>query len=170
LASAGYHAVERTASLKDTLFVTLYPLTVHLNEFTLHEMTQFQKDSAELATTYKKELDKRPIKPKVKMDGGLSVSGLIGAPVQRMSRSYKQNKKFREAFQKDMEQRFIDTRYKPELVTSLTGMKGDSLVQFMNTHPMDYTFARTASDLEVKIWIRESYKAYLDGKQPAAKE
>jgi hypothetical protein len=31
----------------------------------------------------------------------------------------------------------------------------------MNTYPMDYEFARTATDLELKMWIRHNYKDYL---------
>jgi hypothetical protein len=60
-----------------------------------------------------------------------------------------------------MEQKFIDTRYTPELVTKLTGYTGDTMILFMNTYPMDYSFARAASDLELKMWIRNNYKEHM---------
>lgn len=162
---AGYHTLERLAANTDTMHIVLLPISVQLPEYTLHELTPFQRDSIEMATLYEKELNKKKITPKITADGGLVVSGLIGAPVQRMSRSYKQNKKFKAAFKKDMEQKFIDTRYKPELVTSLTGLTGDSLISFMNSHPMDYSFARAATDLEIKAWIRETFHEFLSPKK-----
>ena len=157
----GYHNIERMASLSDTIHIELLPITVNLPEYTLHELTQFQKDSIEMEALYHKELTTKPIKTGFSSANGGGFTGLIGGPVQRMSKSYKQNKKFKETFRKDIEQKFIDTKYKPELVTSLTGLKGDSLVVFMNTHPMDYSFARAATDLEIKAWIRDSYKEYI---------
>jgi len=158
----GYHTVQRLATLGTLLQVELLPLSVQMQEYVLHPgYTPFQKDSAEMAELYSTELNKKAIKPKVSMDGGLTVSGLIGAPVQRMSKSYKRNKKFKEHFKKDMEQKFIDSRYKPELVTALTGFSGDTLATFMNTYPMEYSFARAATDLEIKMWVRNNYREYL---------
>ena len=156
----GYHTIERLAIVSDTLHVEMLPLTVQLPAYTLHELSQFQKDSTEMATLYSSELNKQKINPKVSMNGGLAVSGLISAPAQRLSRSYKQNKKFKAAYKKDMEQKYIDTRYKPDLVTTLTGLTGDDLLFFMNSNPMDYAFARSATDLEVKAWIRDNYRIY----------
>jgi len=31
----------------------------------------------------------------------------------------------------------------------------------MNTYPMEYDFARRGTDLEMKMWIRDNYKAYM---------
>jgi len=166
----GYHTLEKTATSSLEMGVELLPISVNLPEYTVHELTKFQKDSIELATTYAKELNQKAVKPGFSSANGGGFTGLIGAPVQRMSRSYKQNKKFKEAYRKDMEQRFIDTRYKPELVTSLTGLTGDSLISFINSHPMDYAFARSATDLEIKAWIRDSYKDYLARSGSATKQ
>ncbi len=156
----GYHPIQKTATSYAGMGVSLLPISMRLPEYTVHELTQFQKDSVEMTNLYSQELNRKTIKPKVSTDGGLVVSGLIGAPVQRMSKSYKRNKKFKETFKKDMEQKFIDSRYKPDLVTTLTGLTGDSLLRFMNKYPMEYAYARSVSDLELKAWIRDNYKEY----------
>ncbi len=164
----GYHTIQRLATTDSVLTISMFPLSVALQEYILHpDYTPYQKDSAEMAARYSTELNKKPIKVSFNPANGGGFSGLIGAPVQKMSKSYKQNKKFKENYKKDQEQKFIDTRYTPELTSALTGFAGDSLAIFMNTYPMEYKFARTATDLELKMWIRQNYKDYLKPKKPA---
>ncbi len=163
----GYHTIQRLAATDSVLTVSMFPLSVSLQEYILHpDYTPYQKDSAEMATRYSTELNKKPIKIGFNSANGGGFSGLIGAPVQKMSKSYKLNKKFQENYKKDQEQKYIDTRYTPELTTALTGYAGDSLAIFMNTYPMEYKFARSATDLEIKMWIRQNYKDYLKPKKP----
>jgi hypothetical protein len=59
-----------------------------------------------------------------------------------------------------MEQKYVDTRYTASLVNKLTGLSGDTLATFMNTYPMEYEYARHATDLELKAWVRDNYKDY----------
>jgi len=146
------------------LLVELFPLNVKLEEYILHDYTPYQRDSAEMAERYSKELNTQRMKPGYSSANGGGFSDIIGSAVQKMSKSYKKNKAFKETFKKDIEQKYIDTRYKPELVFSLTHLTGDTLAIFMNTYPMDYDFARAATDLEIKMWIRNNYKEYLHKK------
>ena len=165
----GYHTVQRLATTDSVLHTGLFPLSVKLQEYILHpDYTPYQKDSAEMAIRYSTELSKTAIKPGFSTANGGGFTGIIGSAVQKVSRSYKQNKKFKKNFQQDLEQKYIDTRYTPVLVTALTGFAGDTLAVFMNTYPMEYKFARTASDLELKMWIRNNYKEYLKSQNVAA--
>lgn len=160
----GYHASQKLTPVSSgvaEMKIEMLPLSVQLKEYVFHDYSPYQKDSAALADMYSTELTKKPIKPKIEFNGGIAVDGLIGAAVQRMSKSYKKNKAFKAAFKKDEEQKFIDTRYTPVLVTKLTGLTTDTLALFMNAYPMDYDFARAATDLELKGWIRNNYKEYL---------
>lgn len=157
----GYYSVIKPASPGTMIVVTLKPLSVQLEEHIVHDLTPFQRDSIEMTTLYSKELNKKPIKTGFSSANGGGFTGLIGGPVQKMSRSYKKNKKFKENFRKDLEQRYIDTRYTPALTTEITGFTGDSLAIFMNSYPMEYNFARSGTDLELKMWIRDNYKEYL---------
>ena len=158
----GYHTVQRLASTDSVLRIPMFPLSVRLQEYVLHpEYTPYQKDSAEMAMLYSDQLNAKPIKPGFSSANGGGFTGLIGGAVQKISRSYKQKKKFQKNFQNDEQQKYIDTRYTPQLVTTLTGFTGDTLATFMNTYPMEYRFARSATDLEMKMWIRDNYKEYL---------
>ena len=161
----GYHTVEQFPEPGDSLHIELLRISVHLPVYIVRQQTQFEKDSTEMAERYKTEIDRRPTIPKVYFGTGVGVDGLISSLAEKFNKNYKDNKKFRAAYKNDVEQKFIDTRYRPELVTSLTGLKGDSLIMFMNYHPMDYLFARVATDLEIKAWIRSTYKDYIKNKK-----
>jgi carboxypeptidase-like protein len=163
---SGYHPVLKPANPYEMLLTELLPLNVDLQEHVVHNLTPFQKDSIEMTTMYSKELNTKPVKIGFSSANGGGVTGLIGAPVKKMSRSYKRNKKFKENFKQDMEQKYIDTRYTPSLVASITRFTGDSVFVFINSYPMEYNFARTATDLELKMWIRNNYKEYIKSQTP----
>ncbi len=143
--------------------VGMQPQNYELDEYTIHaNYTPFQIDSMKRRREYAKELDKQPVKIKGSTTGnGVGVDGLIGALVQKGSKSEKKRKQFVKEFQQAEQDRFIDTRYTRELVSILTGFTGDTLAVFMNAYPMDYSFARTAPDLELKMWIRYNYREYI---------
>lgn len=156
----GYRTMEVHATPGTDLNIAMQPLSVKLKEFIFKEYTPFQKDSIALSTLYSSELNTRPAKIGFSLANGGGITGLIGAPIKKMSKSYKQNKRFKEHFKSDMEQRYIDTKYTTVLVNALTSFTGDTLAIFMNIYPMDYGFARTATDLELKMWIRSNYKDF----------
>ncbi len=158
---SGYHIILLEAIAGNETIAELWPITYKLPVYTVPNLTPYQRDSIEMATLYNKELNKKPVKPSISFDNGIVVSGLIGSAVQKMSRSYKNSKRFKKNFKNDAEQKFIDTRYTPALVGSLTGLTGDTLALFINTHPMEYKFARLATDLELKAWVRDVFKDYL---------
>jgi hypothetical protein len=161
----GYHTIQRLATPGTYMPVDMLPLSVLMKEYILHpDYTPFQRDSADIANTYSKELNTRRIKPGFSTADGGGFTGLIGSAVQKMSKSYKKNKVFKETVKKDLEQKFIDTRYTQGLVSALTGFNGDTLALFMNFYPMEYDFARTATDLELKMWIRSNAKQYMHRK------
>jgi len=41
------------------------------------------------------------------------------------------------------------------------------MAEFMNQYPMDYDYARAASDLEIKMWIKYNYQDYLKKGKPS---
>lgn len=110
---------------------------------------------------YSHELNIPPASVGYSSANGGGFTGLIGTPLKKLSKSYKQNQRFKANFKNGIEQKYIDTRYTQSLVTALTGFAGDTLAYFMNSYPMEYSFARAATDLELKMWIRNNYKDYL---------
>ncbi|GBL35256.1 hypothetical protein EMGBS15_08510 [Filimonas sp.] len=43
----------------------------------------------------------------------------------------------------------------------MTQLEGDDLASFMNQYPMDYEYARVATELEIKMWIKYNFQDYL---------
>ena len=84
----------------------------------------------------------------------------MSAIAEKFSRRAKTIYRFQKTFEAGEIEKFIDTRYYPDIVTALTGLTGDSIGHFMYACPMPYDFARAATDLEVKMWIRSNYKQW----------
>lgn len=90
-----------------------------------------------------------------------SVMSPFSLLADRLSHKSRQRYQFQKNFYKWEGEKFIDTRYTPELVASLTGLTGDTIGYFMNANPMPFDYARAATDLELKMWIRYNYKQWL---------
>lgn len=137
-----------------TMNIGLERKEYELEEFYVRpgHLTQYQLDSTERATIYKIPLQRRPPSP---------IMSPVSAIAEQFSRKAKRTYQFQKDFARIETEKFIDTRYTPELVTSLTGLTGDSIGYFMYAYPMHYDYARTASNLEMKMWIRANYKEWL---------
>lgn len=116
------------------------------------DYTKYQIDSIDKVTTYRAFLSRTKSNP-------------VGSPVsfvaEKLNKRTKQIFRFQRNYWKWEDERFIDTRYTPELVAEMTGLQGDSIGHFMNAYPMEYDYARAATDLEMKMWIRFHYKEWI---------
>lgn len=124
-----------------------------LNEviITQRYKTKYQKDSAERHSEQSRVLARQ------KSNIGSPVSFLA----ERLSRKQRAIFKFQKTFGTLEEQQFTDSRYTPELVASLTNLGGDTLAHFMNSYPMPYDYARAATALELKMWIKYNFRDFL---------
>lgn len=113
--------------------------------------TQYQLDSARRADIYKDVFEYEQEK---------SAFSPISSIYQKFSKKHKNTRKFKNQIVNMEEQNFIDSRYTRELVMILTKLKEEDAQSFMNAYPMEYMFARTASDLEIKMWIKYNYQEY----------
>lgn len=125
-----------------------------LKEFTVRtkNYTQYQIDSLQRKSTYQRAL--------ARQKGG-SISSPVTLLAEKISHKSKDIYKFQKEFNYWEGQRFIDSRYTADLVNALTNLSGDTLAHFMNAYPMPYDYARTASDLEIKMWIRTNFKEWM---------
>ncbi len=162
----GYKTVERVkpnSVIVASLNIAMAQSAFQLQEFKVHSrnLTQYQVDSAERRAVYHSELARQHPSP---------VMSPFSALAEKFNKKAKRTYKFQADYEQRDLQRFIDTRYTPDLVSSLTHFTDDTLGYFMNTYPMPYDFARSASDLEMKMWIRSNYKAWLKKDSLAAKK
>jgi hypothetical protein len=145
-------------NLKDLkIYMTLK--TTKLKPVTIKRgLTKYQKDSINRAQIYQDAIEYRQQK---------SVFSPITSIYQKFSKKYKNIRKFQDQIELNEKQKFIDTRYTPELVATLTPLKDDELAAFMNEYPMEFEYARAATELEIKMWIKFNYQDFVSkGKPP----
>jgi hypothetical protein len=153
----GYKTVQRT--MPPTLNIAnirieMIPLNVELDELVIRPgMTDYQIDSAERRSTYSRVLARQKV---------ISIMSPVSLIADMISKKSKRAYAFQKSFYYWENQLFIDSRYTPELVSKMTGLHGDTLAHFMNTYPMPVDYARTATELELKMWIRYNYKLWMN--------
>lgn len=138
-------------------------ITLVKKAFTLDEvvigpqLSPYQIDSLKRRQLYKSALGRG--------FASSSVLGSVFSPVsalaEQFSKESKQAKRFQQNYGKWEAQRFVDNRYSFEEVQKLTGLGGDTLAAFINAYPMALDYARTATDLEVKMWIKFNYREWI---------
>ncbi len=134
------------------MHIDLFRLSYQLDEFVYKPMyTPYQLDSMERVSTYQRALARQRVR---------SVMSPVTLLADKVSKKSKQIYRFQKSFGYWEDIKFIESRYSQELVAQMTGLRGDTLAYFMNAHPMPYDYARVASELELKMWIRERYKVW----------
>jgi len=137
----------------------MIPTTVHLKEANVVGLTKYQQDSLSMYSTFDHELQK-PVLPPPKFVG-LGCAGCVGWIADKLTGNSKRQKKWKKNFEENEHRHFIDSRYTITIVANLTPLRDtDSIAHFMQAYPMEYQFARQASDLEMKAWIRTNYREY----------
>jgi hypothetical protein len=178
---AGYYSIQ--VSTGDTLvfshtsyktFIELVPFSIGkryksilmrqqlygLKETTVTSLTKYQEDSIQNREEFKQPLRQKPGEVHMAYGFGIASEGLISDLVGNLTGYNQRQKRFKKAFRAEEQEKFIDTRYTFRLVQQLTGLRGDSAALFMNAYPMSYDFARAATDLEIKMWIKYNYREY----------
>lgn len=152
----GYKHMQRLVTsdmLSGTLKIALTPFRYELDELVVRpNYTPYQLDSLHRRSVYQRTLAWQRTS---------SVMSPVSFIADRLSSKSKQRYKFQQNYFKWEDEKFIDSRYTPALVTQLTGLTGDSLGYFMNAYPMAYDYARAATELELKMWIRFHYREWL---------
>jgi hypothetical protein len=120
------------------------------------QATEYQIDSAHRATIYEDVFDYKQSK---------SAMSPITSVYQIFSKKHKDIRHFQEQIVDMEKQKFIDTRYTIPLVCTLTKLPESDAELFMKEYPMDYDYARGASELEIKMWIKYNYAEYLKKKK-----
>lgn len=153
----GYKSVEKLKPV--SVLIATQNITMQRREYELDEvflrpdkLTQYQKDSIERRVIYRAVME-RPV-PSPVMNPVSAIAEHFSAKVQRL-------KRFQGEFTWWERQKFVDNRYTADVVRSVTELKDDSTINaFIAAFPMPYDYARVATNLEMKMWIRDNYKEW----------
>lgn len=131
--------------------IYLSPESDMLETFVVNNLTPYQRDSLARRNLYNAPLNREWV------SGGRAVFSPMTALAQQFSRKAKQRRRFQLNYNDWENQKFIESRYTPELVATVVPLRGDTLISFINNYPIAADFARAATDLELKMWIRYNY-------------
>ena len=131
--------------------IYLSPEAKMLETFEVNPLTPYQRDSLARRNLYNAPLSREWV------SGGRAVFSPMTALAQQFSRKAKQRRRFQLNYHDWENQKFIESRYTPELVATVVPLRGDTLIAFINNYPIAADFARAATDLELKMWIRYNY-------------
>jgi hypothetical protein len=79
-------------------------------------------------------------------------SQLIRAITYKHSREYR----FKKVLIRDEHNRYIDSRFSDDLVTALTGLKDDSLLNFMDKYRPGINQLKKMTDYDIRVYIKAS--------------
>lgn len=131
--------------------IYLSPAADMLQTFEVNTLSPYQRDSLARRNLYNAPLSREWV------SGGRAVFSPMTALAQQFSRKAKQRRRFQLNYNDWENQRFIESRYTTEFVATVVPLRGDTLISFINTYPIAADFARAATDLELKMWIRYNY-------------
>lgn len=94
---------------------------------------------------------------------GLNISNLYNL----LSREGRNARQLQRIIERDYREAMIDYRYNPSLVSSVTGLSGEKLTDFIQQYRPGYDFAIEANDYELIAYIKSCYRQYLQN--PAAR-
>ena len=128
---------------------------IELPEFDLQARGKdWKKDSARYYELYKNAIEF----PRLE---GLDV---IRHPFSALSKRNRQIWAFQKEFNFWEQQKFIDYTFNEKLVTSLTGLAGDSLQRYMRQYRPSYQQLRTMNEYTFYSYVKESVEVYRHGR------
>lgn len=131
--------------------ITMQEGPIELPEYERYDRTRdFVKDSIRYHELYKTSLDF----PKLT---GLDV---VRHPFSAMSRQNQRKWAFQDEFRRNEQQRYIDYTFNEKLITTLTGLKGDSLVTYMRMYRPSYDWLRGMTEYNFYSYVKKTVSGY----------
>jgi hypothetical protein len=149
-----------------TVHIELEPVVIALKEVTIHSNrdADFKRDSIENRVAYAKQFN---YKGPTVMDAftgnpnkgpgelvSINPLILIAAFTKKSTPEYKFNK----ILLRDEEAEYVDRKFNRGIVSSITGLKGDTLSAFLVNYRPTYQFAKKATDYDMEVYIKDCLK------------
>ena len=163
--SVGY--VADTVTVTASMLTADFPVYLDIRAQTLKavrvgEFSNYQLDSMDRRKEYSWVYDhyNTPLTEHNRQGDGVGVTLNI---FRNASSKEKQREKLEKRLAKEEEEFYVDSRYNKDLVTKITRLRGDSLVQFMQKYRPSYDYCRRAANVDILVYINDSYKQYMKG-------
>jgi hypothetical protein len=162
--SVGYKAdtITITASLLTAAYqVYLDIRPQELQAVRVGEFNNYQLDSMDRKKEYAWVYDHDNTPHVAKDRQGADGVGITMNIFRKSSEKEKQRIHLEKRLAKEEEDYYVDYRYNVSYVTKITHLKGDSLKQFMQKYRPSYEYCRKAANVDILVYINDSYKQYM---------
>jgi len=162
--SVGYRP--DTITVTASLLTAAYPVYLDIRPQELQavrvgEYNNYQLDSMDRRKEYAWVYD-HDNTPHVARDRqGADGVGVTLNIFRNSSSAAKQRIHLEKRLQKEEEDYYVDYRYNESYVTKITHLKGDSLKEFMRKYRPSYDYCRKAANVDILVYINDSYKQYM---------
>lgn len=165
-AAKGYYPDTLVVSDKKIVLFDMTRSTIWLDEVSViarrSPEERLEENQREFSTAYSKG-NAGSIFSTGPTGAGVSIDALY----RLISREGKNSRRLQEIIENDYRESVIDYRFTPELVGNVTGLRGESLVDFMRQYRPSYYFILSANDYNLAFYIRSSLARYRQN--PAAR-
>lgn len=164
ISAANYHfdTLKCLPPLRDTVFIFLNKLPNVLKTVTVTTKgyTKYQQDSLKRRETFYKDLGLKRTSVSTANDG----AGL-GINLDYFSKAQRDKRRAEKLFKAHEKDAYINYRFSIDTVALYTGLKNESLQNFMNLYTPSYDWLRAhTADEDVFFYINEKLKLYFNRK------
>lgn len=165
-AAKGYYPDTLVVSDKKVVLFHMVRSTIWLDEVSViarrSPEERLEQNKREYSTAYSKG-NAGSIFSVAPTGAGVSIDALY----KLISREGKNSRRLQEIIERDYRESVIDYRFTPDLVSSVTGFSGETLVDFMRQYRPSYYFILSANDYNLAFYIRSALARYRQN--PAAR-
>ncbi|HXB05991.1 MAG TPA: carboxypeptidase-like regulatory domain-containing protein [Puia sp.] len=164
--SVGYKA--DTVTVTASLLTAAYTVYLDVRAQTLQtvrvgQFSNYQLDSLDRRKEYAWVYDHGNTPRMARDRQGADGVGVTLNVFRNTSSAAKQRVKLEKRLEKEEEEFYVDSRYNKDYVTKITKLKGDSLSEFMRKYRPSYDYCRKAANVDILVYINDSYKQYMKG-------
>ncbi|MHA4811318.1 carboxypeptidase-like regulatory domain-containing protein [Flavitalea flava] len=160
--SVGYHAdtLRVSAKMLGAEFPILLELRpVSLEAVTVGSLSNYQMDSLERRQVYSwiYAQEPQPVVERQRQGDGVGIELNV---IPHGSSEVRQRLKLKKRLLKEEERHYVNFRFSPDYISRLTHLGGDSLQQFMVRYRPTYDFCREAANVDILVYINDSFKKF----------
>ncbi len=150
-------------SYNDLIRVGMVKAPVQLEEVKVYSpMLRYRQDSVFNHQFFHKELGYAHSNAQMNYSGGIGADGVFSELALWATGKKKTYRNFAREMKMLEDLRYASIRYTTDLVISQTGLSDSAANAFIIKHPIPDDFVRNSNELELKMWVRNQYRASID--------
>jgi hypothetical protein len=157
-----------TVTVTASLLTAAYPVYLDVRAQTLQtvrvgQLSNYQLDSMDRRKEYAWVYDHGTTPHVAKDRQGADGVGVTLNIFRKSGTQAQQRVKLEKRLEKEEEDYYVDSRYNKDYVSKITKLKGDSLSEFIRKFRPSYDYCRKAANVDILVYISDSYKQYMKG-------